>query len=179
MAALVAVTGALHQDALADVCDGLGVRGDRARRLAVMRDSTLGAFGVLALVLWGLILFTAVDGLGPRHALLALVCAGAAGRLAAVLHGVIARPARPDGLGSALRVTAIGAVVAAVVAGAVCVLAVGAARGGLALVVAAGVGGLTGLLARATVGGSTGDTLGAAVALAEPAVCLVLLATWR
>lgn len=179
MAALVVVTGALHQDALADMCDGLGVRGDRPRRLAVMRDSTLGAFGVLALVLWGLVLFSALDGLGPRHALLALICAGAAGRLAAILHGVVARPARSEGLGSALRVTAAPAGLAAVVAAGVCVVAVGPARGGLALGVAAAVAGLTGLLARATVGGSTGDTLGAAVALAEPAICLALLATWH
>src|SRR5262249_43615982 len=52
--ALVALTGALHQDGLADTADGLGARGDRDRRLAAMRDSAIGAFGVLALIGWAL-----------------------------------------------------------------------------------------------------------------------------
>ncbi|HEY5318186.1 MAG TPA: adenosylcobinamide-GDP ribazoletransferase, partial [Solirubrobacteraceae bacterium] len=54
--ALVIVTGALHQDGLADAADGLGVRGDRARRLAAMRDSSIGVFGALALIGWTLLL---------------------------------------------------------------------------------------------------------------------------
>ena len=55
---LVALTGALHQDGLADTADGLGARGDRDRRLAAMRDSAIGAFGVLALIGWALLLAT-------------------------------------------------------------------------------------------------------------------------
>lgn len=45
----VCITGALHEDGLADFCDGLGVH-DRARALEVMRDSQVGTFGALALV---------------------------------------------------------------------------------------------------------------------------------
>ena len=63
---LVAVTGALHQDGLADCADGLGVRGDRERRLAVMRDSAIGAFGTLALIGWALLLIAALPTLERR-----------------------------------------------------------------------------------------------------------------
>jgi adenosylcobinamide-GDP ribazoletransferase len=179
IAAMVAVTGALHQDALADTCDGLGVRGDRERRLAVMRDSTVGAFGVLAIVLWALVEFAALDGLTAVHALLALIAAGAASRLAAVLHGLLAPPARPDGLGAALGVSATRTLLAGVLAAVICIVAVGPGRGGLAFGVAVVVSGLCAQLARRAVGGSTGDTLGATAAIAEAAVCLALLASWR
>jgi adenosylcobinamide-GDP ribazoletransferase len=179
MAALVLITGALHQDALADTIDGLGVRGDRARRLSAMRDSAVGAFGVLALIIWGLLLFTVLKSLTPSHALRALIAAGAAGRLAALIHGVSAPPARPDGLGAGLHVTARSTVTATVLAALIAVAAVGPARGGLALGVTAAVAASSAVIARSAVGGSTGDTLGAAVALAEVGVCLALLATWR
>ena len=44
------VTGGLHEDGLADTADGFGGGGDRAAKLAIMRDSRIGAFGVLALI---------------------------------------------------------------------------------------------------------------------------------
>ncbi len=179
IAAMVVLTGALHQDALADTCDGLGVRGDRERRLAVMRDSTVGAFGVLAIVLWALIEFAALDGLSAVHALLALIAAGAASRCAAVLHGLLAPPARPDGLGAALGVTVTRTGSALVLAAVISVVSVGLARGGLTLAVAFVACGLCAQLAHRAVGGSTGDTLGATAALAEATVCLALLASWR
>lgn len=50
-AATVMFTGALHEDGLADVADGLGGSPERARALEIMKDSRSGAFGVLALVL--------------------------------------------------------------------------------------------------------------------------------
>ncbi|MCM2359559.1 MAG: adenosylcobinamide-GDP ribazoletransferase, partial [Geobacteraceae bacterium] len=48
---LTVVTGALHLDGLADVCDGLAARGGRERFLAVMKDSRIGAVGVVGLTL--------------------------------------------------------------------------------------------------------------------------------
>ena len=69
LAVLVVVTGALHQDGLADCADGLGVRGDRDRRLAVMRDPATGVFGTLALVGWALLLTAALTQLDDGEAL--------------------------------------------------------------------------------------------------------------
>ena len=45
------LTGALHEDGLADICDGAAARGDIKKRRAIMRDSQLGSFGVIGLIL--------------------------------------------------------------------------------------------------------------------------------
>jgi adenosylcobinamide-GDP ribazoletransferase len=49
--ATVLLTGALHEDGLADMVDGLGGSTDRQRALEIMKDSRIGSFGVLALIL--------------------------------------------------------------------------------------------------------------------------------
>jgi adenosylcobinamide-GDP ribazoletransferase len=179
VATLVIITGALHQDGLADTIDGLGVRGDRDRRLAVMRDSSIGAFGALALIGWALLMVVVLDQLSSRRALEALVAAAALGRWAALLHAAWSPPARSDGLGAGFAVT-VPALLAATV------IAAGSAVGLCGLV--PGLGAIAGALVlaaasvlhvRATLGGRTGDTLGATVALAEVVACTVLLAVWR
>jgi adenosylcobinamide-GDP ribazoletransferase len=179
MVALVLVTGALHQDGLADAADGLGARGGRVRRLEVMRDPATGVFGVLALISWALLMFATLGALDAAHALRALVTACLLARWAALLHGAGAPPARSDGLGAALHVgsLALGAATVASVAGALAICGWGAgaaALGGVLLVVA-----LTTAGARRTLGGRTGDTLGATVAIAEVAACVALLAVWH
>ncbi|MGO9956951.1 MAG: adenosylcobinamide-GDP ribazoletransferase [Solirubrobacteraceae bacterium] len=179
MIVLVVATGALHQDALADFVDGLGVRGDPERRLSAMRDSATGAFGTLALIGWALLLYAALVRLSATDALLTLISAAAAGRLAAPLHGLAARPVRRDGLGSGFLFGWPPVVAAVLCAGAVTILATGLERGILAIGVCAVAAILSALAARRAVGGSTGDTIGAAVALAEVAVCVTLSGLWR
>jgi adenosylcobinamide-GDP ribazoletransferase len=179
MVGLVLISGALHQDALADTADGLGVRGDRARRLAAMRDSSTGAFGVLALIGWALLLFSTLESLTATEVLRALIAACAAGRLAALLHAAGAPPARHDGLGAGLRIKpaalAIGAGIALVIIVAATGIAPGAVSAGVCVLVSA----TSAVFARQAIGGSTGDTIGAAVALTEVTVCLALLGMWR
>jgi adenosylcobinamide-GDP ribazoletransferase len=67
--ATVLLTGAFHEDGLADVADGLGGSADRTRALEIMKDSRIGAFGAIALVL----------ALGLKFALLALLAGGGGG----------------------------------------------------------------------------------------------------
>jgi adenosylcobinamide-GDP ribazoletransferase len=175
---LVVVTGALHQDGLADTADGLGVRGDRERRLEVMRDSAVGVFGVLALLAWALLLITALEPLSDRHVVVTLIVAGAAARWAAVLHATVTVPARADGLGAGFEPTRVSLMIASILAIMIVFASCGLTAGGLAVATAlvaalASVG-----FARIYVGGRTGDTLGATVAVTELCVCLALLACW-
>jgi adenosylcobinamide-GDP ribazoletransferase len=180
MIVLVLVTGALHQDGLADTADGIGARGgSRVRRLEVMRDSATGVFGTLALVAWALLLFATLSSLDGDHALRALIVACALGRWAALVHAAATLPARAEGLGASLRVGRFAL-------GATTVLALGAAfavgglvAGGAAVGAGAVVAGLSVVFARRMLGGRTGDTLGATIAIAEVAVCVVLLGVWQ
>ena len=74
VAVSLVVTGALHEDGLADLADGLGARGDKTARLSVMRDPHVGTFGALALILSVLVrtalLASAPDGVAGLTALI-------------------------------------------------------------------------------------------------------------
>jgi adenosylcobinamide-GDP ribazoletransferase len=179
MIALVLLTGALHQDGLADTADGLGARGERARRLEAMRDPAAGVFGTLALIGWALLLFTTLDSLGAAHTLIALTVACALARGAALLHAAAAPPARSDGLGAALHVSHAALAAASVSAAALALSLCGVVPGATAIGVALLLAGLSAHLARRMLGGRTGDTLGATVAVVEVAVCVALLACWH
>lgn len=172
---LVGLTGALHQDGLADLADALGVRGGREQRLAVMREPTVGTFGVLALLLWALLLVTVLTALRRAHAVQTLVIACALARWAAVLHAAALQPARPGGLGAAFSPSR-SAVLIATGCGAATV-ALGPLQALAGLLVAAVTAVAIGTLSWRLLGGRTGDTLGATVALTEVVVCTVLLAS--
>ncbi len=176
---MVMVAGALHHDGLADSADALGVRGDRERRLAVMRDPRIGVFGTLALIAWSLLMVAALAPLNRLDGLRSLVAAAAAGRCLALVHARTLPPARAEGLGAAFRPSAAALAVAGTITVAgiltLCRPLPGAAALGSAAIAAAAVSLWTGRV----IGGRTGDTLGATVVLSEAAVCLTLLGFWR
>ncbi|GGD04731.1 adenosylcobinamide-GDP ribazoletransferase [Aureimonas glaciei] len=175
VALLVAVTGGLHEDGLGDVADGLGGHHPKDRALAIMKDSRIGAYGALALVLSLLLRVSLLADLAAGnagHAALAFLAVAAASRGAmawlwsslpsASESGIAARVGQPAartgrvaaGLGAALLV--VGGAVAAGPAGAVLPLLLG-------LLV---LGQFRKFLIR-RLGGQTGDCLGAAQQLTE------------
>jgi adenosylcobinamide-GDP ribazoletransferase len=191
LATLGWLTRGLHLDGLADTADGLGVKGEgdgvRERRLEVMRQPDVGAFGVVTLVLVLAIQAVAItacvlEGLGTDSVIVAVTV----GRLAATWACTSSfPPARPDGLGAAVAgsVPRSGAalVTVAVLIGAVLLgrLDDDSSRSAeVALVVGALVGLLAGVgVTRRCVrrfGGITGDTLGAVVEVATTVVLLVV-----
>lgn len=185
-AALLAVgcglllTGALHEDGLADSADALGAA-DRRQALAIMRDSRLGSFGCLALILSVGLRVAAIAALPGWAALAALIGAHAVSR--AALASVLERltPLRRDGLGADAGRPAEGQALAALgIAAAIAVLAalvladIGSA---LFALVAGGVGGLAALeVARRRFGGYTGDVLGGLQQCMEVAMLLAFAA---
>ena len=166
------LTGALHEDGLADVADGLG-GGDPARRLEIMKDSRLGAVGVLALVLTVLlkagVVFALADPLKPGLAFALLV--GAAGWSRALMTAIWAAlpPADAGGLASVRPDMRQAAIALTLALGLLFILRLLLGTGFLlgAAVLAAVVAGLFALFARWQFGGVTGDVCGAAQVLAE------------
>ena len=99
---LALITGALHLDGLADVCDGLAARGSRERFLAVMKDSQVGAVGAVGLLLGLLLKWQALVAVAPELKWQALLLFPALARFGQVLTMTGARRARQDGLGAAI-----------------------------------------------------------------------------
>jgi adenosylcobinamide-GDP ribazoletransferase len=180
IAATVALTGALHEDGLADTLDGLGAA-DPDRALAIMRDSRLGTYGALGLGLTLAAKASALAAMPVALAAAALVAGHAASRLSAVAVVATSRYARDAGTGGftaagvSRRALALATVVGAVaLAAAVPFTGPGAALAGIVGLVAGH------LLARALferrLGGYTGDCLGATQQLSEAGFYLGLLA---
>jgi adenosylcobinamide-GDP ribazoletransferase len=163
VAVLIAMTGALHEDGLADTVDGLLGGHDRAERLAIMRDSRIGTFAVLALTLSLIVRVGTLAGLSNAWAAMAAIVAAASlsrGALPVVMHAMA--PARSDGLAVAAgRPSREHAVTAAVLGALIAVIALGFGPGLLAVVAAAGVGAAIAAFAQDRIGGCTGDVLGA------------------
>jgi len=169
VAAQLLLTGALHEDGLADTADGFGGGRDMAGKLAIMRDSRIGAFGAMALVL---VLCLRVSAIATRpgwDATISLLAAGASGRAGLVALLAALPPARSDGAAAGLHRPPAWAV------GVALLVATGMDLWlGLRTLVASCVACLAiGWLARRQVGGYTGDTLGATEQLAE---CTALMA---
>lgn len=93
------ITGGLHEDGLADVADGLGGAGSRERRLEIMKDSHIGAFGVVAIVLALLVKYSALTSMNPGRVDRALLMAHMLGRWSFLPLGYFNTAAR-DGLGA-------------------------------------------------------------------------------
>jgi adenosylcobinamide-GDP ribazoletransferase len=159
----VVVTGALHEDGLADTADGLIGGHDRDQRLAIMRESQHGTYGVVAIVLSVVLRATALAAIGgPIYAGFALIAAHAVSRAALPFAMLVLAPARTEGLGAAAGRPSIPLTVAALAIGLlVSLAALGPARGVVAIGLAGAAMFVLGALARRRIGGYTGDVLGA------------------
>ena len=184
VAALLGVTGALHEDGLADCADGFGGGRTRERKLAIMRDSGVGAYGACAVALSILLRAAAIAAIaqrGPAWSAATLVATATVSRGLALLPLALLAPARTDGRGAAARPAvdqvAFALALAALIAVALPILA-GASfwRAVMATVAAVAAALAIVALARRQIGGQTGDVAGAAQQAAEIVALVVLSA---
>jgi adenosylcobinamide-GDP ribazoletransferase len=178
LAVTAALTGGLHEDGLADTADGLFGGGDRERRLEIMRDSRIGAFGAVALILSLLLRVGSLAGLAaPGPVALALIAshAGARAMLPAFLR--LVPSARSDGLAAeAGRPPQTSTALAAALGVVAVIVTLGAGRGLAACLLLLAVFAVIRRLCLGAIGGQTGDVAGALEQVGEVAVLLAATA---
>ena len=167
------LTGGLHADGFMDTADGVFSGRDRARKLEIMKDSRVGAFGVVSFVMLMFVQFALLSDMAPLLLVPALFVMPIIGRLAMVLAVACFPYAREDGMGKTFADMAdrSTAVIAALTT-AVLVL-----PWGMLATAALVLGTLFALLFCRTMtnilGGVTGDVYGAATVLTETLVLAV------
>ncbi len=170
----VLLTGALHLDGLADVCDGLYGGHSHEERLRIMKDPHLGTMAAVVLSVHLLLKFALLHSLPPSEIVPALLLAPCLGRYAMVIPGTTLPYARTED-GTAARFVRHATVSSLLMATVLALLLswLIAGRHGLGFF---GVGGGVALIARGafsrTLGGITGDALGAVGEITESVVLL-------
>lgn len=172
----ILLSGAMHEDGLADCADGFWGGFDRARRLEIMKDSQIGSYGVLALMLGLGLRWQAVTVLLELDHIWSLLALALLSRAMMPLLMLALPNARQSGLSQSVgcpsrRAVSLGLGLAVALSwpllGSACLAVV-------AMIALACLG--TGLLARRKIGGQTGDVLGACQQLCEVAGLLSLAA---
>ncbi|MBO6577609.1 MAG: adenosylcobinamide-GDP ribazoletransferase [Thalassospira sp.] len=177
-AGMVLLTGSMHEDGIADCADGFGGGFERARKLEIMRDSQIGTYGVVALILcFGLrlILLSAAGDAGQAAILFLVMAITSRAAMPVVMH--ILPPARDDGLGKgagtpSVMMVGLGVglalILSLVLSGLFATLAI--FMGGLLAV------GIVAAVAKWQIGGQTGDVLGATQIVTELFVGIAFIA---
>jgi adenosylcobinamide-GDP ribazoletransferase len=178
------ITGALHEDGLSDTADGLGGGRSKESALIIMKDSRIGSYGAVALILsFGLrvsALAAVIPLVSPSGAGLLVLAAAALSRTAMVWHWSKLPPARKDGVAASAGEPDAAAVTVAlflgVVLAALLLLVSGVSLLAAVLSIAAFAATVPAFsqIVAGKIGGHTGDTIGATQQLCEIAVLAAL-----
>jgi len=180
VSATILLTGGLHEDGLADVADGFGGGDDREAKLRIMRDSRIGTFGVIAVVLALAVRIAALSAIGAAEGSSAVIAAMIACHAASRAFIVVVMEreplARVDGMaataGRPTQPTALWALGIGVVIALLCE----SLAAFVALAVGAAIAWIIAWLARRQIGGQTGDVLGTVQQGTEIGMLLALAA---
>jgi adenosylcobinamide-GDP ribazoletransferase len=166
LAVIVWLTGALHEDGLADFADGMGGGRDAAHCLDIMRDSRIGSYGVVALIFVTAFKVMALAEMSRSELLAVLLFVGVASRMSMLAVLVWLPSARPDGLGH----SATGPHTGALLPGATALLLIAILLGPQALIIILGTAlgaAVVAWIAYRRIRGQTGDVLGATQSISE------------
>ena len=174
--ALVVITGALHLDGFADTVDGLAGGKDREKTLAIMRDSRIGSFAVVGLVLFLTLKICALREMPPEIKNRALLLMPVLGRWSTVQLAVAFDYAR-SGQGTGLAFSRFAGrreyLIATLIAAAISV-SLFRLQGLIVFFVIALFTLSLGVFFRRRLGGVTGDIMGAACELSEAVTLLAI-----
>ena len=175
LAATMLITGAIHEDGLADTADGLGGGRSREQKLDIMRDSRIGSYGACALIVSMMLRWSALTTIDtPSAVAFAFVAAHVAARALLPAFMWLVPPARPEGLSaSAGRPPRQSAFVALGLGILGLVFTLGLSRAILGFCLLSLVMLLWSWLAQRQIGGQTGDILGALEQTGEIAIFLM------
>jgi adenosylcobinamide-GDP ribazoletransferase len=175
LAAGALATGALHEDGLSDLADGIGGGADATRRLEIMKDSRIGSYGSIALILLYLLRFLGWNELSLENIWASAVLVEVASRMALPLWSLSFRPARPNGLArSAAQMDVARTAFSLGLGVAICAALASPLAATSAITACLALQGAVLLYARKSLGGITGDVLGAAQVLGGLAALLTL-----
>lgn len=166
LAAIVWLTGSLHEDGLADFADGMGGGRDAAHCLDIMRDSRIGSYGVVALIFVTAFKVTALAEIPQKELLAVLLFVGVASRVSMLAVLVRLPSARSDGLGN----SAAGPNAGVLLPGATALLLISIFLEPRALIILLGMAlgaAFVALIAYRRIRGQTGDVLGATQSISE------------
>ncbi|MEE2999166.1 MAG: adenosylcobinamide-GDP ribazoletransferase [Pseudomonadota bacterium] len=173
------LTGALHEDGLADTFDGLGGGITRDQKLKIMRDSQIGSYGVMALLFsFGLrwTAYTEITELGFSYIFTTLIAVAAGSRAALPVIMYFVPVARDDGLSAGAGKPSFDRAITALLIGIGLVLfCLGFRLAVLALGVSLLVAGFFVYFVATRIGGQTGDVLGAAQQITEISLLLTII----
>jgi adenosylcobinamide-GDP ribazoletransferase len=176
VALLSLVTGALHLDGVADVCDGLAARGSKERFLSIMKDSRIGAVGAVGLLFAVLLKYQALQNIPQDLKVPVLLLFPAVARYSQVLMATGASSARGTGLGT-IFISGAGAIQLLAALGTILTVAfLSLAWKGIVMVAAASL--LTFSVRwyfQKRLGGITGDVIGFSSELTEIGSLLLIL----
>lgn len=177
---LILTTGALHEDGLADMADGFGGGRDPEHKLDIMRDSRIGTYGSLALLISMGLRLSALAAVTSGGVIVALLVSGTLSRMMIVISLRLFPPARKDGLAAQTGKPTAGRLGLAVLISALVTFALLPWATGLIVITLALLATLfIGWLSLKQVGGITGDILGAVQQTSEIIILLGLLSCGR
>ena len=174
MTATILLTGAMHEDGLADTADGFGGGKTRENKLEIMRDSRIGTYGACALVVSLMLRWSALAEIAdPRFITIALISAHVSARAALPIFMSFVPPARTDGLSTSAGQPPRQSAAIALMLGAVCLLfGLGPSGAFVGVLALSSIGLVLARLAIKQIGGQTGDVLGALEQASEAAILL-------
>jgi adenosylcobinamide-GDP ribazoletransferase len=181
MAATALLTGALHEDGLIDSCDGFGGGWNAAQILAIMKDSTIGAFGVLGIVLVLVLKLLCLQTLPASVVPLTLLAGHSLSRFAAISllsTYEYVRDAASGKAGAAVRRIGRADLLFAGLCGLAPLLAFSAKPVVVGIIVVGLIRWYLGRMFARRIGGYTGDCLGAVQQLTEVGWYLAVVGVW-